>query len=80
MNGNTKQPYPCSCPECSKHKIFVTDSYEHNKIRRRHRVHIRDEFISELREAFSKQNIRASMFDRFSEEGSKLAVFRGYYS
>jgi len=79
VNGNTKQPFPCGCPECSKYKTFVTDSYQYNRIRRMHRIHIRDEFVSELKESFYKNNLRASMFDRFSE-GSKLSVFKSYYS
>ena len=77
---NTKQPFPCNCFECSKHNRLTTDSFLFNKIRRRHRVHIRDIFVSELIESVKKDNVRASLFDRFSETNSKLKIFKDTYS
>ena len=80
ISKNTGQPYPCNCHECSSYSSILTNSIEHNKMRRRHRVYIRDKFVSELIDSFTQRNIRASMFDRFSEEGSQLSVFRANYS
>lgn len=79
ISKNNKQPYPCNCFECSKYQRLITNSYDYNRMRRRHRVHIRDTFVSELIETFINDNLRASMFDRFSE-GAKLNVLKTYYS
>lgn len=80
ISENTKQAFPCHCIECSKYDKLPTDSLIFNKERRIHRVHIRDTFVSELIESLSKDNLRVSLFDRFSENNHKLKSFKNNYS
>lgn len=77
---NTKQAFPCDCVECSKYDKLPTEPLIFNKARKKHRVHIRDTFISELIESISKDNLRVSLFDRFSENNHKLKSFKNNYS
>lgn len=80
ISGNTKEAFPCHCSECSKYSKLPTDSFLFNKIRRRHRIYIRDAFVSELITSMSIDNLRVSLFDRFSETNSKLKAFKDKYS
>ncbi len=79
LSKNTKVPFPCDCFECSKYEKLPKDKALFNKIRRRHRIFIRDRFIGELLESIKSRNLRASLFDRFSENNSKLKLFKGSY-
>jgi hypothetical protein len=80
ISENTGEAFPCHCPECSKYSKLPTDSFIFNKIRKRHRVHIRDAFITELIESINNRNLRISLFDRFSEQNSKLKIFKEAYA
>ena len=79
MQLNTDQAFPCHCFECSRYERLPSESRIYNRARRRHRVHIRDDFIDELNNAVLQSNLRASMFDRLSES-MRLNIFKGFYS
>lgn len=70
--------YPCTCPYCIAAGNVTGNSEAYNQLRRKHRVCIRDMFISEL--LATKGSVRAAMADRLSEEESELNDFRSYYS
>ncbi len=76
---NNGAPFPCHCHECSKYDKFVTDASIFNRLRRRHRVFIRDKFIDEFNEASLNGNLKVSIFDRFSESPS-MSKFGVFYS
>ena len=75
---NTGAPLPCHCLECSKYETFPQNKDVYNRMRRKHRVLTRDQFIEELNVAATTRKLRASMFDRLSES-SKLIVFKNAY-
>ena len=79
IESNTGQPFPCHCFECSRYQRLPSESRIYNRARRRHRVHIRDNFIDEFNNAMLQNNLRASMFDRLSES-MRLNIFKGFYS
>ncbi|MBI2656912.1 hypothetical protein HYX03_04175 [Candidatus Woesearchaeota archaeon] len=79
IESNTGQAFPCHCFECSRYQRLPSESRIYNRARRRHRVHIRDNFIDEFNNAVLQSNLRVSMFDRFSES-MRLNIFKGFYS
>jgi len=79
LSKNTGVAFPCDCFECSKHEKLPKDKTQFNKVRRRHRIFIRDRFVGELMESIRNHNLRASLFDRFSENNSKLKLFKSSY-
>ena len=75
---NTGAPLPCHCTECSKYSSFPNNKDIYNRMRRKHRVLVRDQFVDELNAAAINGTLRASMFDRLSES-SKLNLFKTVY-
>ena len=79
LSENTGVAFPCDCFECSKYEKLPIDKNIFNKVRRKHRIFIRDRFVGELMESIKNRNLRASLFDRFSENNSKLKIFNNSY-
>jgi hypothetical protein len=77
-NGNVLS---CHCFECNKYngQGLPTEEYEWNSFRRRHRLHARDEHVSQIKESIRQKNLRGAMFDRVSES-SKLSAFKSFFS
>lgn len=75
---NTGVSLPCHCAECSKYESLPKNKDVYNRMRRKHRVLIRDQFIDEINVAASNGTLRTSMFDRMSES-SKLSPFKVNY-